>query len=71
MIMNYKGSDINWNKEVKKEMTRGIKKALVVSIIFNIILSILLVVVLNTTYSIEVNGTEYTQKIIDYIRGKE
>lgn len=47
------------------------KKALVVSIIFNIIFMIALGVVLNTTYTIEVNGIEYNQKIIDYIRGVE
>lgn len=47
------------------------KKALVVSIIFNIIFIIALEVVLNTTYSIEVNGITYTQKIKDYIIGND
>ena len=47
------------------------KKALVVSIIFNIIFMIALVGILNSTYSIEVNGITYNQKIIDYIRGVE
>lgn len=41
------------------------------SIALNIILIVCLYVVLNTTYTIEVNGIEYNQKIIDYIRGEE
>lgn len=38
-----------------------------ISIIMNIILVIILILVLNTTYKIEVNGVEYSQKIYDYL----
>lgn len=36
-----------------------------------IILLVLIVYILNTTYTIQVNDTQYSQKIYDYMLGRE
>lgn len=46
------------------------KKIIVTLSILCILLLATLLYVLNTTYSIEINGIQYEQKIIDYILEK-
>lgn len=46
------------------------KKIIVTLSILCILLLVTLLYILNTTYSIEINGITYNQKIIDYILEK-
>lgn len=47
------------------------KKIIVILSILCILLLATLLYVLNTTYSIEVNGVRYEQKIFDYMKGND